>query len=138
MTSDGLLRLLAGGRLVVGGGALVVPRLTGRAFGIDPDANPAAAYVGRLFGARAVLMALLVSAADGEERERQLRVGVAVDLADALAALLAARRKELRPAAAIVAFAAAMTEAAIGMRLVARPAAISAGAVSAGTGPSQP
>lgn len=123
MTENRLLRLLVAGRFLVGGGALLAPALTGRVFGIDPKANPAAPFVGRLFGARAVLMALLVCAADSEERERQLRAGVAVDLADAVAALVAGGRHQVRPAAAAAAFVAAGTEAALGMRLVSRVAA---------------
>ena len=131
MTPRQLTRMLAGGRLVVGGGALVAPRLTGRLFGIDADANPAVSYVGRLFGARAVLMAVLVCAADGEDRDRQLRAGVAVDFADAFAALLAGRRRELPPSTAAAAFVAALTEAALGLRLLAsRPVRTG---VSAGT-----
>lgn len=134
MTADKLLRCIAGGRIVVGGGALLAPRLTGRAFGIDPQANPAAPFVGRLFGARALLMALLLCAADGEERERQARAGVAVDLSDAVAALVAGWRRQLRPAAAVAAFTAAAAEAGLGMRLVTR---VSSELVSGDTAPSR-
>ena len=114
------LGLLVAGRIFVGGGALVAPRLTGRIFGIDPATNPAAPFVGRLFGVRAVLMAVLACVADGEERERQLRAGVAVDLVDATAALVAGRRGQLRPVAALAAFGAAVTEAGLGMSLLIR------------------
>ena len=124
-----MTRVLIGGRLLVGGGALTAPRLTGRLFFIDPRANPAAPYLGRLFGVRAVLMAFLVCAADGEERERQLRAGVAVDVVDAAAALVAGWRRELRPPAAAAAFAAAVTEAVLGARVVSalKPMRLSAG-----------
>lgn len=118
MTEAQLTRLLTAGRYLVGGGALVSPQTTGRAFGIDPATNPAAAYVGRLFGARAVTMAVLLTAATGIERDRQLRAGVAVDLCDALAALLAGRRTELGPRSAAAACAAALTEAGLGARLI--------------------
>jgi len=113
--------MLVGGRLVVGGGALVAPRTTGRLFGIDPDANPAAAFVGRLFGVRALLMAVLAASADGLDQERQLRAGVAVDLIDAVAALAAGRRRQLGLLPATAAFAAAVTAAALGMNLVLKP-----------------
>jgi hypothetical protein len=125
MRRDQLLRLVVAGRVVVGGGALLAPHATGRLFGIDPGSNPALPFVGRLFGVRAVLMAVLVSAADGEERDRQLRAGVAVDLVDAAAALLAGWRRQLRPSAAMAAFAAAATEVGLGMSLVTRAPAAS-------------
>lgn len=118
MKKQQLLALLVGGRFLVGGAALVAPRMTGNAFGIDYAANPAAPFIGRLFGVRAVLMAALVAATDGTDRERQLRAGVAVDLVDALAALSAGRRRELAPMAAAAACAAALAEAGLGVRLV--------------------
>lgn len=118
MTDRTLLRLLAGGRIVVGGGTLVAPRLTGRLFDIDVDDNPAMPYVGRLFGGRAVFMALLLLGSHGSERTRQLRAGVVVDVVDALAALAAGRRGELGRRAAAGAFGAAVFEAGLGLRLL--------------------
>lgn len=118
MTTAQLTRMLVAGRLLVGGGALTAPRMTGRVFGIDPSRNPAAPYLGRLFGVRAVAMALTLCATDGKERERQLRAGVAVDLIDAAAAVAAGLRRELRPLPAAAAFAAAATEAGLGMRVL--------------------
>ena len=124
MTTTQLTRMLVGGRLLVGGGALTAPRMTGRVFGIDASRNPAAPYLGRLFGVRAVAMALMLCAADGKERENQLRAGVAVDLIDAAAAVAAGLRRELRPLPAAAAFAAAATEAGLGMRMLALPQAV--------------
>jgi hypothetical protein len=118
VTADRRLLALIGGRLVVGGGALLAPRLTGRVFGIDPDQNPAAPYVGRLFGVRAVLMGLSLAASTGDEREHQLRGGVAVDIVDALAAIAALRTGGLDARAGAAAFAAAVAEAALGVRLL--------------------
>ena len=126
LTPDRVQRLLVAGRLAVGGGALVAPRLTGRLFGIDASRNRAAAYVGRLFGVRAVFMALLLADSTGAERERQLRAGVAVDVTDAVAALAAGRRHDLSPAATFAAFAAAVTEATLGLRLLSAKAALPA------------
>ena len=103
------------GRLAVGGGALVAPHRTARVFGIDAAASPAAVYVGRLFGIRALMMAFLVATTTGFERDRQLRLGVAVDLVDAAAAIAAARRRELETTTATAAFAAAVTEATLGI-----------------------
>lgn len=118
MTRDKELALLIGGRLVVGGGALLAPRLVGRAFGIEPDDNPALPYVGRLFGVRAVFMALSLAVSQGSERDRQLRGGVAVDVTDALAAVAARRTRGLGGRAGTAAFLAAVTEAALGLRVL--------------------
>ena len=120
MSHDPLLRVLNGGRYAVGGTSLVAPRLAGRVFGIDPEDNPAAPFIGRLFGVRAVLMAWLLSCSHGQERQRQLRAGVVVDVTDALAAVVAARTGQLAPRAATSAFAAAILEASIGLRLLRR------------------
>lgn len=125
MTADRRLTALIVGRLVVGGGALLAPRLTGRAFGIEPEKNPAAPYVGRLFGVRAVLMAVSLAASADIERERQLRGGVVVDIVDALAAIAALRTGGLDARAGAAAFAAAATEAALGVRLLSAGRALS-------------
>lgn len=111
--TDWKLRTLVGGRFVVGGGALLLPRLTCRVFGLEP--TPALVFVGRMFGVRAVGMGVAVASSDGMERERQIRGGVAVDLVDALAAVALARGHR-RTAA--IAFAAAVSEAALGMALL--------------------
>ena len=124
LSRDRRLRWLVGGRFAVGGTALVAPRLAGRIVGIDPRANPAAPFVGRLFGVRAVGMGFAVAIADGTERDRQLRGGIAVDLIDAAAALAAARSHELNRRAAALAFAAALTEAALGASLLSARAAL--------------
>jgi len=103
------------GRVVVGGGTLVAPRRMAPAFGIDADANPAVSYVGRLFGVRALLQVGLLATAPPEERPRQLRWGVAVDVVDAVAAAAAGRRGDLPRGAAGRATAAALLEATLGV-----------------------
>jgi hypothetical protein len=118
MTDRAMLLLLTGGRIAVGGGTLVAPRAAARLFGVDPHDNPALPYVGRLFGGRAVFMALLLLGSRGAERTRQLRAGVVVDVVDALAALAAGRRAELGRGAAAAAFGAAAFEAGLGLRLL--------------------
>lgn len=86
-------RTLALIRAAVGVGALFAPRLTGKAFGIDADANPAAPYLARLFGARELYMAapFLMPAPGLDEQELSSRA-VPVDAADAVAAFLAGVR----------------------------------------------
>lgn len=110
-----LVPLSAAGRFVVGGGALVAPRVIGHAFDIDQDSEPASVYVGRLFGVRAVTMAMLLLATSGEERRRNLRAGVVVDLVDAAAAVAAGRGGQLTRRAATMACLAALTEAGLGL-----------------------
>lgn len=86
-------RTLAQIRLAVGIGALVAPRLTGKAFGIDAAVNPAAPYLARLFGAREIFMAapFLMPAPGLDESELASRA-VPVDAADTVAALAAGVR----------------------------------------------
>lgn len=99
---------LAGIRAALGVGALVAPRLTGKLFGIDIDANPAAPYLARLFGARELYMAspFLMPSPGVDEQELAARA-VPVDAADTVAALAAGLRGYLPWRAAIPAAATA-------------------------------
>ena len=119
LTTRALGTAVVGGRILVGGGTLVAPRVMGRTFGIAADDVVALPYVGRLFGARAVFMALLLATSRGPERRRQLRAGVAVDVVDAFAALAAGRRNDLDRRATRLACAAALAEASMGLALLA-------------------
>ncbi len=102
-------RTLAQVRLAIGIGALVAPRLTGKLFGIDADANPAAPYLARLFGAREIYMAtpFLMPAPGLDEAELSSRA-VPVDAADATASLVAGLRGYLPWRAAVPATAAGL------------------------------
>lgn len=84
---------LAGIRAGIGLGALLAPRFTGKLMGIDVDANPAAPYLARLFGARELYMAspFLMPAPGIDEQELAARA-VPVDAADAFASLAAGIR----------------------------------------------
>jgi uncharacterized membrane protein YfcA len=100
-------RTLAQVRLAIGVGAIVAPRVTGKLFGIDADANPAAPYLARIFGAREVYMAtpFLMPAPGLDEAELASRA-VPVDALDSAAALVAGLRGYLPWRAAIPAAAA--------------------------------
>ena len=50
------INAIAIGRIVVGSIAWLAPRQSGRLFGLDPEGNPQAPYLGRLFGARDVAL----------------------------------------------------------------------------------
>jgi hypothetical protein len=107
---------LVGLRGAVGAGAWLAPRLSARLFGLDPAANPQAPYLGRLFGVRDVALAVGLSSSNGSDRAQWLRVGVACDLADAVAGLLAGRRGELPKHATVMVTATALAAAALGVR----------------------
>lgn len=83
-------RSLAGLRAGLGVAALLAPRLTGKAFGVDAAANPAAVYLMRLFGARELFLAapFLMPAPGLDEQELASRA-IPVDSADVFAALAA-------------------------------------------------
>jgi hypothetical protein len=114
MANDQAIQTLVGLRGAVGAGAWLAPRLSGRLFGLDPAGNPQAPYLGRLFGVRDVALAVGLSASNGPERAQWLRLGIACDLADAVAGLLAGRRGELPKPATVLVTATALSAAALG------------------------
>jgi hypothetical protein len=101
-------------RFIVGGGAWLLPRTSGRLFGLDPDANPQALYVGRLFGVRDAVLGAGLLSSDGDARRNWWRFGIACDVADAAAGLLAWRSGDLPPAAAAMVTATAVAAASLG------------------------
>jgi hypothetical protein len=112
--NEPVIQQLVAGRAAIGAGAWLAPRLSGRLFGLDPDANPQAAYLGRLFGARDVALAFgLRSATDGQ-RANWLRIGIACDLADAAAGVLAGRRGDLNTRTTVLVTGTAIAAAALG------------------------
>ena len=95
-------RTLIGVRLAVGLGAWLAPELSSRLFGIRAEDNPQASYLGRLFGARDVALAVGLQGAGDAERGRWLTLGLACDAADVLAALAGGRNGSLSPATAVL------------------------------------
>src|SRR5436190_10285603 len=102
MDSDQAITTLLALRGAVAAGAWLTPRLSARLFGLDPVGNPQVPYLGRLFGARDVALAVGLSSSGGADRSQWLRLGLACDLADAVAGLLAGRRGDLPPVAAVL------------------------------------
>lgn len=113
--NEQIVRTLVSVRSAIGAGAWLAPRFSGRLFGLDPDANPQATYLGRLFGVRDIALGFGLNASSGEQRAQWLRIGIACDLADAAAGVFAGRRGELPPRAALLVTATALTAAAMGM-----------------------
>jgi len=111
MNADSTVKALAALRVVIGVAAWLAPRHSGKGFGLDPEANPQAPYLGRLFGARDVG----TLQASGEARKQWLRIGIAVDAADATAALAAGRGGYLPPLAAGLVFAPAIAAVGLGV-----------------------
>jgi hypothetical protein len=113
--NEPIVQGLVGLRGAIGVGAWLAPRSSGRLFGLDPDANPQSPYLGRLFGARDAALAFGLSTSSGSQRSQWLRIGIACDLADAGAGLLAGRRGELPTRAAVLVTATALVAAALGV-----------------------
>lgn len=76
-------------RSVIGVLGWLFPNLSGRLFGIDPNENPSAPYLGRLFAARELALVAPLLIEDEDVQRRSLQVGMAVDAADAAASVAA-------------------------------------------------
>jgi hypothetical protein len=113
-----LIPSLAGVRVAVGAGSWLSPRLAGRAFGMDPEGNPQAPYLARLFGARDVALGYGVLTSSGDERRRWLMIGIACDLADAVAGAHTLRDRSLPTFSGVLVTATALAAAAIGIAAV--------------------
>ena len=101
-------------RFIVGGGTWLAPRSMGRLFGLDIDANPQAAYVGRLFAVRDAVLGVGLVATTGDARRLWWRVGVACDAADAIAGVLARRSGDLPAVSAALVTGTAIAAASLG------------------------
>jgi hypothetical protein len=88
------------GRIVVGASAYLTPNLSGRLFGLDPEGNPQLPYIGRLFGARDVVLGVGVLRSSKKQKDAWATAGLACDVADVGAGALAGLRGQLPPAAA--------------------------------------
>ena len=91
---------IAAGRVVVGAAAYLAPNLSGRLFGLDPDNNPQASYIGRLFGARDVALGAGVLRSPRKHKDAWVAAGMACDVADVGAGALAGIRGTLPPTSA--------------------------------------
>lgn len=87
--------LLAVIRLFNGTAALAAPATLGRRLGVDPDANPAAVYVLRLFGVRTVYVGAELLLARGEHLRDARLAAPAIHLSDTLSAIAAGASGQL-------------------------------------------
>jgi hypothetical protein len=114
VANEQIVQSLISTRAAIGAGAWLAPRLSGRLFGLDPAGNPQAPYLARLFGVRDAALAYGLSTSSGPQRARWLQVGIACDVADALAGVFAGRRGELPKRAAVLVTGTAVAAAAMG------------------------
>lgn len=113
--SESIVRNLVATRASIGAGAWLAPNLSGRLFGLDPDANPQASYLGRLFGVRDIALAVGTAKSTGLDRKRWLMLGVACDFADAAAGVLAGRSGTLPKLATVLVTGTALAAAGLGI-----------------------
>lgn len=107
--------MLAGLRLVVGVASWTTPRLAGRLFGLDAQANPQSPYLARLFGVRDVALAWGAVSAEGEARKQWLMAGLACDVADVLAGIAGGRRGYLPKLTSVLVSGTAVSAVALGV-----------------------
>jgi len=108
------INALAGGRIAIGVGSWLAPRLSGKLFGLDASSNPQSPYLARLFGARDIALAYGVLSTSGEAQRRWLTIGVACDLADTAAGIAAARGGYLSKLPSVMVSATALAASALG------------------------
>jgi hypothetical protein len=113
--SNSIVKGLVAVRAAIGVGAWAAPRLSGQLFGLDPEANPQAPYLGRLFGIRDAALAVGLATNTGRQRAQWLQLGVMCDLADAAAGVLAGRKGELPPKSTAMVTATALLAAGLGL-----------------------
>jgi hypothetical protein len=105
-------------RIAVGTGAWLAPNLSGRLFGMDPEGNPQLSYIGRLFGARDVALGAGVLRSSRKQKDAWLMAGLACDVADTAAGVVAGARGTLPPASAALVTATAASFAVFGYWLL--------------------
>lgn len=114
MTGEQAGRLLGWLRVAAGVGAWATPGTTARVLSMPAPRQSPARFLLRLFGARDVALgAGLLGARNSGERDRWLVLGMAVDAADAGAALIAAGRGQLRGRSGVLGAAAAVAAIAL-------------------------
>jgi hypothetical protein len=95
--------VLLGARTALGISTALAPRLAGKAFFLDPDANPQLPVIGRMWGIRNLSLAAGMYAATDTNRAQWWRLQPAVDALDFLAIALEWRRGAVPgPAAALM------------------------------------
>jgi hypothetical protein len=95
-------RSLLAARTALGLSTLLAPRLAGKAFYLDPEANPQLPVIGRMWGIRNLSLAAGMYGATGESRARWWRLQPAIDLLDFLVIVAEWRRGAVPRRAAVL------------------------------------
>ncbi len=119
MGKNQIIANLVGTRSAIGVGSWVAPRLTGKLFGLDIAANPQAPYLARLFGVRDAALGYGLVTSEGAQLDLWLRIGIACDVADAAAGVLAGRAGELPKFSAVLVTGTAVFAASLGVAALA-------------------
>jgi hypothetical protein len=114
MQSADAIRLLTGTRFAIGAASWATPRVAGKLFGLDAAANPQSPYLARLFGVRDFALGWGLVSTEGDAQRQWLMVGVACDLADAVAGAAGGRAGYLPKHTAVLVTATALVAVALG------------------------
>jgi hypothetical protein len=114
VSRDGTVKALASLRIAIGVASWATPRVAGRLFGLDAEANPQAPYLARLFGARDVALGWGALSTKGDSQRQWLLAGLACDAADALAGIAGGRVGYLPPVTSVLVTGTAVSAAALG------------------------
>jgi hypothetical protein len=107
-------RALLGARTALGISTLFAPRLAGKVFFLDPDANPQLPVIGRMWGIRNLSLAAGMYAATGANRAQWWRLQPVVDVLDFLAIASEWRRGAIRAPAGLLMAGTALAATALG------------------------
>ncbi len=114
MERQKLIAGLSGLRLAVGVSSWATPRVAGRLFGLDAEANPQAPYLARLFGIRDVALAWGTLTSTGATQRQWLVAGLACDAADTLAGIAGGRAGYLPQLTSVLVTGTALSAAVLG------------------------
>lgn len=106
--------MLVGLRMAVGVASWSTPRIAGKLFGLDAEANPQSPYLARLFGARDLALAWGALGAEGAARRQWLAAGLACDAADVLAGIAGGRGGYLPKVTSVLVSGTALSAVALG------------------------
>ena len=115
MDRDTALKTLAGLRIAVGATSWAAPNFGGKLFGLEPDANPQAPYLGRLFGVRDLALGIGPLRAKKKAQDNWIELGIMCDAADAAAAFLGGGKGYLSPTTTAMVAAPAIAATALGI-----------------------
>lgn len=87
MSRKTAIKALIVSRIAFGIAAWLLPRPAARAFGFDMSRNPQLPYLARLIGTRDLILAYGLLTTEGAEQKRWLRISLANDGADTVAAM---------------------------------------------------